>query len=78
MFFGELALDGQLRPVRGVLPAVAAAVEAGFGTVMVAEQNASEAVLVPGVRVIAASSLARAADWLRGLPGPDGGRLRLS
>ena len=58
MFFGELGLDGQLRPVRGVLPAVAAAVEAGFGTVMVAEQNASEAVLVPGVRVIAASSLA--------------------
>ena len=50
MFFGELGLDGRLRPVRGVLPAVAAAVEAGFGTVMVAEQNASEAVLVPGVR----------------------------
>ena len=73
MFFGELGLDGQLRPVRGVLPAVAAAVEAGFGTVMVAEQNASEAVLVPGVRVIAANSLAMAADWLRGIPGPDGG-----
>ena len=73
MFFGELGLDGQLRPVRGVLPAVAAAVEAGFGKVMVAEQNAAEAVLVPGVRVIAASSLARAADWLRGIPGRNGG-----
>ena len=73
MFFGELGLDGQLRPVRGVLPAVAAAVEAGFGTVMVAEQNASEAVLIPGVRVIAASSLSAAADWLRGTPGRDGG-----
>lgn len=57
MFFGELGLDGRLRPVRGVLPAVAAAAEAGFGTVMVAEQNASEAALVPGVRVIAAGSL---------------------
>src|SRR6201987_5375682 len=54
MFFGELGLDGQLRPVRGVLPAVAVAVEAGFGTVMVAEQNAAEAALVPGGRVIAA------------------------
>jgi magnesium chelatase family protein len=72
MFFGELGLDGQLRPVRGVLPAVAAAVDAGFGTVMVAEQNAAEAALVPGVRVIAARSLTEAADWLRGLPGPDG------
>lgn len=72
MFFGELGLDGRLRPVRGVLPAVAAAMNAGFGRVMVAEQNAAEAVLVPGVRVIAASSLTAAADWLRGLPGPDG------
>jgi magnesium chelatase family protein len=73
MFFGELGLDGRLRPVRGVLPAVVAASEAGFGKVMVAEQNAAEAVLVPGVRVIAASSLTTAADWLRGIPGHDGG-----
>ena len=72
MFFGELGLDGRLRPVRGVLPAVARAVENGFGKVMVAEQNAAEAALVPGVRVIAADSLTAAADWLRGLPGRDG------
>ena len=39
MFFGELGLDGRLRPVRGVLPAVVAASEAGFGQVMVAEQT---------------------------------------
>jgi magnesium chelatase family protein len=73
MFFGELGLDGRLRPVRGVLPAVVAAEEAGFGKVMVAEQNAAEAALVPGVHVIAATSLTAAADWLRGTPGPDGG-----
>ena len=73
MFFGELGLDGQLRPVRGVLPAVAAAVEAGFGKVMVAQANASEAILVPGVHVIAATSLTAAADWLRGTPGRDCG-----
>jgi magnesium chelatase family protein len=73
MFFGELGLDGQLRPVRGVLPAVAAAVDAKFTNVMVAEQNAAEAVLVPGVRVIAASSLTAAADWLRGTRSLRGG-----
>ncbi len=72
MFFGELGLDGRLRPVCGVLPAVASAVEKGFGKVMVAEQNAAEAALVPGVRVIAADSLTMAADWLRGRPGRDG------
>ena len=72
MFFGELGLDGRLRPVRGVLPAVASGGDHGFGTVMVAEQNAAEAALVPGVRVIAADSLTAAADWLRGPPGRDG------
>jgi magnesium chelatase family protein len=73
MFFGELGLDGRLRPVRGVLSAVAAAAGKGFGTVMVAEQNAAEAALVPGLRVIAAASLTAAADWLRGTPGLHGG-----
>ena len=72
MFFGELGLDGRLRPVRGVLPAVAAAAEAGFGTVLVATQNAAEAALVPDVRVVAAGSLTAAADWLRGTPGLHG------
>ncbi|WP_315097489.1 magnesium chelatase domain-containing protein, partial [uncultured Cellulomonas sp.] len=45
---GELGLDGRLRPVRGVLPAVAAAVAAGHCRVVVAEANAAEARLVPG------------------------------
>jgi magnesium chelatase family protein len=74
MFFGELGLDGRLRPVRGVLPAVAAAVERGFRRVMVAEANAPEAALVPDVRVVAASTLAAALDWLCGTPGLRGGR----
>jgi len=69
MFFGELGLDGRLRPVRGVLPAVLAARDARFGKVMVARQNAAEAALVPDLRVIAVSSLTGAADWLRGTPG---------
>jgi magnesium chelatase family protein len=73
MFFGELGLDGRLRPVRGVLPAVAAAAADGrFGTVMVAEQNAPEAALVPGMRVITAANLTAVTDWLRGTPGLHG------
>jgi magnesium chelatase family protein len=75
MFFGELGLDGQLRPVRGVLPAVAAAAgDRRFDTVMVAEQNAPEAALVPGMRVIRAATLIAATDWLRGTPGLRGDR----
>ena len=47
-FLGELGLDGRLRPVRGVLPAMAAAAGAGFAKVVVAQANAAEAALVPG------------------------------
>jgi magnesium chelatase family protein len=66
MFIGELGLDGRLRPVRGVLPAVVAAAAAGFGTVVVPADNAPEAALVPGIRVLAADSLGSLLDWLRG------------
>ncbi|MDM8083554.1 YifB family Mg chelatase-like AAA ATPase [Cellulomonas cellasea] len=58
---GELGLDGRLRPVRGVLPAVAAAVAAGHPHVVVPAANAREAELVPGARVTAAHSLAEVA-----------------
>ena len=69
MFFGELGLDGRLRPVRGVLPAVNAAAKAGFDQVIVATENAAEAALVPDVRVVSAGSLTAVVDWLRGTPG---------
>lgn len=55
---GELGLDGRLRPVRGVLPAVAAAVAAGHERVVVPHGNADEARLVPGAHVRAAHCLA--------------------
>ncbi|CAM3758317.1 YifB family Mg chelatase-like AAA ATPase [Isoptericola cucumis] len=55
---GELGLDGRLQPVRGVLPAVAAAVAAGYRDVVVPAGDAAEARLVPGVRVQGAASLA--------------------
>ncbi len=69
MFFGELGLDGRLRPVSGVLPAVNAAAKAGFRKVVVARENAAEAALVPDARVVAAGSLTATVDWLRGTPG---------
>jgi magnesium chelatase family protein len=65
MFLGELGLDGRLRPVRGVLPAAAAAAAAGFGMVAVPTENAPEACLVPGLRVVAAPSLSLLLEWLR-------------
>ncbi|MBU4215764.1 MAG: YifB family Mg chelatase-like AAA ATPase [Actinobacteria bacterium] len=63
---GELGLDGRLRPVRGVLPAVAAAVAAGSRRVVVPSANAAEAALVPDAQVAAADSLAQVASWYGG------------
>lgn len=58
---GELGLDGRLRPMAGILPAVLGAMRAGFDTVVVPAGNADEASLVPGVRVVSVASLRDAA-----------------
>ena len=60
---GELGLDGRVRPVRGVLPAVAAARAAGVSEVVVARADADEAALVDGVQVRAVSTLAELLAW---------------
>jgi magnesium chelatase family protein len=76
---GELSLDGRLRPISGILPAVLAAARAGASTVMVPSGNADEAALVPGIRVVGVASLRDAAIWHGGefepqpvdpIPGP--------
>ncbi len=54
---GELGLDGSVRPVRGVLPAVMAAARLGVTSVVVPADNAAEAALVPGMRVLPARHL---------------------
>lgn len=60
---GELALDGRLRPVRGVLPAVLAAKARGDRCVIVPSGNLAEASLVPGVRIVGLPSLREVAIW---------------
>lgn len=57
LFLGELALDGTLRPVRGVLPIVRKAKAAGFEEVIVPKENADEAALIDGIAVIPVSNL---------------------
>ena len=70
VFVAELGLDGSLRPVPGVLPAVLAAAAAGCTWTVVAPENKAEAVMVPGVAVIPCSSLPAVLAWLHGAPVP--------
>ncbi|MFE1801911.1 MULTISPECIES: YifB family Mg chelatase-like AAA ATPase [unclassified Streptomyces] len=71
VMIGELGLDGRVRPVRGVLPAVLAAAEAGYEQVVVPESAAAEASLVPGVSVLGVRSLRQLIAVLTDEPVPD-------
>lgn len=71
VFIGELALDGRLRAVRGVLPATVAAAEAGFERVFVPESNVGEAELVDGIGVVGVRSLRQVVAMLTGQEEPD-------
>ncbi|MFI6999558.1 YifB family Mg chelatase-like AAA ATPase [Nocardia sp. NPDC050175] len=75
VLLGELALDGRVRRVRGILPAVIAARNAGWLAVVVPEEALAEAGLVDGIEVFGAASLRTVVAWLRGegtLPEPSG------
>jgi magnesium chelatase family protein len=56
-FLGELAFDGSLRHVNGVLAASIACRNRGIGRIVVPSINAAEAALVPGLTVVPADSL---------------------
>ncbi|MBE3590256.1 MAG: YifB family Mg chelatase-like AAA ATPase [Firmicutes bacterium] len=70
---GELALDGALRPVPGVLPFALAARRAGARHLLVPAANAGEARAVGELDVVGARSLEDAARWLAGGPPPAAG-----
>ncbi|MFF4221308.1 YifB family Mg chelatase-like AAA ATPase [Streptomyces abikoensis] len=71
MMIGELGLDGRVRPVRGILPAVLAAADAGYRQVVVPERTATEAALVPGVAVLGVRSLRQLIAVLADEPVPE-------
>ena len=61
LFLGELALDGELRHVRGVLSVAAAARDASVRRIVVPKVDAEEASLIDGIEVVAVDSLR---DWI--------------
>ena len=79
-FFGELSMNGDVVPVRGILPLVICAMEQGAKEVFVPAGNADEAALAGGVDVYPVRTLREAAEHLygsmtiekRSLPGKEG------
>jgi magnesium chelatase family protein len=68
VLLGEVGLDGRRRLVRGVLPAVLAAQQAGFTRVIVPLRQAGEAQLVEGIEVFGIASITQLVAFLRGEP----------
>lgn len=66
LFVGELALDGMVRRVQGVLPIALFSKEHDFEEIYVPEENAKEAALVSGIRVIPVRNLFDLMKHLRG------------
>ena len=66
VFIGELSLDGDLRPVNGALALTMAARKHGAKRIVLPEGSASEAAVVDGIEVLAASSLFQVMGWLDG------------
>lgn len=72
VLLGELALDGRVRPVQGVLPAVLAAKAQGWPAIVVPFDNLAEASLVDGIEVYGVRTLRRLHQWLEEGAGLEG------
>lgn len=64
---GELALDGELRPIRGSLPIAIEARKNGFKGFILPKENATEAAIVDGLEVIGVENIKDAIDHLEGV-----------
>lgn len=62
VLLGELSLDGELRPLRGVLPIALKAKEEGFKGLILPRHNADEAALVEGMEIFPADTLRQVVD----------------
>lgn len=62
---GELALDGKVRPIQGVLPALIEAFHRGIRRAVIPFANRAEALLIPDMKIIAVRSLAEVTLWAR-------------
>jgi len=64
LFIGELAMDGRLKPVRGILPAALLARRKGFRAIVIPKENEKEAALVDGVEIFGLEDLVQVVRWL--------------
>lgn len=64
IMIGELALDGNIRPINGILASVEFAKKQGFKKILLPKENANEAALISGIDILPASHLTEAIQLL--------------
>lgn len=65
LFMGELALDGRLKPVKGVLSSAVIAKKSGFKGIVIPKTDEMEAALVPGISIYGMENLVQVVEFLR-------------
>lgn len=66
VFVGELSLDGNIRPVKGIMPVIISALAKGYKKIIVPKDNAQEASFIDGICAYGLSSLKETVAFLCG------------
>ena len=67
VLLGELGLNGEIKPVRGILPIVARAKECGMLRCILPRENATEGAVVDGIEIIGVADITETVRYLQGL-----------
>ncbi|MBQ9991033.1 MAG: YifB family Mg chelatase-like AAA ATPase [Lachnospiraceae bacterium] len=65
LFIGELGLNGEVKPVKGVLPIMIMAKEKGIGCCILPEENALEGAVIEGIKVVGVKTLEETIHYLQ-------------
>lgn len=67
VLLGELGLNGEIKPVRGILPIVTRAKESGIQRCILPRDNAMEGAVVEGIEIIGVADMAQLTEYLKGV-----------
>lgn len=66
LVLGELSLNGEIRPIRGILPTALSVKSNGFRGLVIPAENAVEALVVEGIEIIPVKTLGQVTDFFKG------------
>jgi magnesium chelatase family protein len=78
MFIGELSLDGEIKPINGVLPMAVSALHSGIENLIIPAANADEAAVVKGLNVLPARNISEVVNHLNGEKEIQGSQIDIS